>query len=258
MSYNVSNQDEFDLNYLQGSLIPAQSNYFTIGTQQLRWKDIFLGPGTINITDSVTGNNAAISVANGVFFINGIAQAQLANILVTNLTFSSDNTVQTTAANFYNGSFEDTTTQVSAGTTSANPITFNTTTNSQGVTLGSPTSRIVFTNAGTYQLALTAQFRFSGGASSYNVTMWYAKNGTNVSNSSRTFVLTSGQGAQTMAILTDDVTVTAGQYIQFYWWTDVAPSAGPNGIYLYTTAAGSNPTRPAAPSVSLNVFNVGA
>jgi len=97
MSYNIANQNEFDLSYIQGNLIPAQSNYYTIGTQQLRWKDIFLGPGTINITDSVTGNNAAISVANGVFFINGVTQAQLPNVTVTNLTFSSDNTVQTTA-----------------------------------------------------------------------------------------------------------------------------------------------------------------
>jgi hypothetical protein len=259
MGTNVANQNTLpDLNYIQSSLIPAQSLTYSIGSSNFRWKDMFLGPGTINITDAVTGNNAAISVANGVFFIDGIAQAQLPNVTVTNLTFS-DNTVQTTAAKFYNGSFEDTTTQISAGTTSANRISFNTTTNSQGISLDIPTSsRVTFANAGTYQLALTAQFCFSGGASSYNVTLWYAKNGNNVTNSARTFVLTSGQGAQVMATLIDDVTVTAGQYIQFYWWTDVAPSAGPNGIYLYPTAAGSNPTRPAAPSVTLNVFNVGA
>ena len=175
---------------------------------------------------------------------------------VPSITFSNG-TIQTTAATFYNASFEDTTTQVSAGTTSANPITFNTTTNSSGIKIGSPTSKIVFANAGTYQISLTAQFRFSGGASSYNASLWYAKNGTNVDNSLRSFVLPSAQGAQIMGILTDDVTLRAGDYIQFYWWTNVAPSAGPNGIYLYPTAAASSPTRPAAPSVTLNVFNVG-
>jgi len=258
MGTNVANQNTLpDLNYIQGSLIPAQSVTYSIGSSNFRWKDMFVGPGTINITDSVTGNNAAISVANGVFFINGVTQVQLPNVTVTNLTFS-DNTVQTTASKFYNGSFEDTTTQTSAGVTSANRITFNTTTNSQGISLDIPTSsRVTFANAGTYQFALTAQFCFTGGSSSYNASLWYAKNGTNVNNSLRSFVLPSAQGAQIMGILTDDVTVAAGEYIQFYWWTSVVPSGG-NAISLVPTAAASNPTRPAAPSVSLNVFNVGA
>ena len=174
-----------------------------------------------------------------------------------NIANQSEYDILNNIPKFYNASFEDTTTQVSAGTTSANPITFNTITHTSGITLGSPTSRIVFTNSGTYQLSLTVQFRFSGGASSYNASLWYAKNGTNVDNSLRSFVLPSAQGAQIMGVLTDDVTVVVGDFIQFYWWTNVAPTAGPNGIYLYRTPADVNPTRPAAPSVTLNVFNVG-
>ena len=80
-----------------GDLIPDVDDAYTIGSATKRWKSIFLGPGTVNITDSVLGTNATVGVANGVFFINGIAQAQLPNLKVTNLTFN-DNTVQTTAA----------------------------------------------------------------------------------------------------------------------------------------------------------------
>jgi hypothetical protein len=85
-----------DLTSVSSNISPATSNTYTLGTSDKRWKDIFVGPGTINITDSVTSNNAGISVANGVFQINNIAQAQLPNIKVTNLVFN-DNTVQTTA-----------------------------------------------------------------------------------------------------------------------------------------------------------------
>ena len=100
------------------------------------------------------------------------------------------------------------------------------------------------------------QYRFSGGASNYDITVWYTKNNTIEPNSSTTFILTSGQGSQLLAKFEDIVSVNAGDYIQFYWHTSVAPSGGPNGIYLYPTAAASNPTRPASRSVRINVFNV--
>jgi hypothetical protein len=41
-----------------------------------------------------------------------------------------------------------------------------------------------------------------------------------------------------------------GDFLQFYWWSPAA------GMALTPTATGSNPTRPASPSVNVNVFNV--
>jgi hypothetical protein len=78
-------------------IIPSVDNLYTLGDATHRWKNIWVGPGTINITDSITGNNAGITVSDGVFFIDGIAQAQLPNVKLTNLIFN-DNTTQTTAA----------------------------------------------------------------------------------------------------------------------------------------------------------------
>jgi hypothetical protein len=77
-------------------VIPALDNTYTLGNADFRWKSLHVGEGTIFITDSVTGDVAELTIADGIFFINGIAQAQLPNIKVTNLIFNDD-TVQTTA-----------------------------------------------------------------------------------------------------------------------------------------------------------------
>jgi hypothetical protein len=148
------------------------------------------------------------------------------------------------------GSFEDSTTQSSGGTTTANLITFNTTSHSNGVSMVSG-SRLTFNTAGTYVLNLLGQFFFSGGASNYNITVWVAKNGSTLANSAYTFTTTSSQGAQTLANLEDTYTVNAGDYFQFYWWAAAA------GVTLSPTAAASNPTRPASPSANLNVWRIG-
>jgi len=156
----------------------------------------------------------------------------------------------TSVTPLYYGSFEDTTTQTNAGATSANLITMNSTSNSKGISMVDG-SRVTFANAGTYHFNILGQFFFSGGASNYNITLWYTKNGQAVDNVSFTYTTTSAQGAQVLGNIEDIITVNAGDYIQFYWWAQAT------GMTLAPTSAGSNPTRPASPSVNLNVFNVG-
>jgi hypothetical protein len=148
------------------------------------------------------------------------------------------------------GSFEDTTTQGNGGATVANLITFNTTSSSQGVSVVQG-SKITFANAGVYLFNLLGQFFFSGGASNYNITVWYAKNGVIVDTSAFTFTTTSAQASQTLANVEDIITVAAGDYFQFYWWSPAT------GITLSPTAVGTSPARPAASSIHMNVFNVG-
>lgn len=150
----------------------------------------------------------------------------------------------------YCGSFENTSTLTNAGITSSNLITFDTTSTANGISVVS-SSQITFVNAGRYLVNFLGQFAFAGGASNYNITVWWAKNGTIVTNGSSTFTTTSAQNSQIMANVEDIIQIAAGDYIQFYWW------AGASGISLLSTAAGTNPTRPASPSVKLNIFNVG-
>lgn len=150
----------------------------------------------------------------------------------------------------YYGSFEDTTTHTNAGITSSNLLTFNTTSNSSGISVVN-NSRITFGHSGGYHFNLLAQFFFSGGASNYNITLWYTKNGQIVTNSAFTFTTTSAQSSQVLGNVEDIITVSAGDYIEFYWWS------GASGMTVAPTAAATNPTRPLSPSVSLNIFNVG-
>jgi hypothetical protein len=151
----------------------------------------------------------------------------------------------------YSATFFDTTTQTNGGATVANQVLINTTQQSNGFTLG-PNNRINVLNAGTYYLDFAAQLSFTGGASSpYNVTIWFTIDDVIAPNSAFTFTTTGAQNDQTLGRISDTVTLTAGQYIKFYWWSAVT------GMKLLATAAGTNPTRPLSPSVNFTIFNVG-
>ena len=147
------------------------------------------------------------------------------------------------------GSFESSTQQLNPDITKSNIVTFNSTTQSNGISIVS-TSQITFANSGIYLINFLGQFAFVGGASNFNITVWYAINGTPIPNSSYTFTTTSAQNAQILANLEDIVTINAGQYLQIFWW------AGTTGITLTPTAAASNPTRPASPSANFNTFRI--
>jgi hypothetical protein len=151
----------------------------------------------------------------------------------------------------YSATFFDTTTQNNGGATVANQVLINSTQLGNGFTLG-PDNRINVLNAGTYYLDFAAQLSFTGGASSpYNVTIWFTIDDVIVPNSAFTFTTTGAQNDQTLGRISDTVTLTAGQYIKFYWWSAVT------GMKLLATAAGTNPTRPLSPSVNFTIFNVG-
>jgi hypothetical protein len=155
------------------------------------------------------------------------------------------------ATPLYYGSFYDTTNQTNPSTSAANLISIGNTNVSNGISVQTG-SKLTFANSGSYLVNLLAQAVFTGGASSYNITIWYAKNGTIVNNSAFTFTVGSGsQNAQTLLNIEDIFTVNAGDYFQFYWWSPAS------GMSLTTTSAGTNPTRPVSPSVNLIAFNVG-
>lgn len=248
------NTDTTALLNLSNNIVPTTTNTLTLGTASKRFASIYLGPGTLYVTDQTLGTDAAITVNNGVFNIGGIVQAQLPTVSLTTLNFA-DSTSMTTAPTTWKpsyGSFESTATQTSGGTTSANLVTFNTVTTSSGTSIdtGATNSKITYANAGTYAIDFNGLYFFSGGASNYSITVWYAKNGTAVANSAYTFTTTSAQAAQVMGHITDLVTVTAGDYIQVYWWAAAA------GVALTPTAAGTSPTRPASSSTTFNTWRI--
>jgi len=158
-------------------------------------------------------------------------------------------TIDEIRTSLYSATFLDTTTQNNGGATTANQVKINTTQQSIGFTLSNDSIEVL--NDGTYFINLLMQLSFTGGASNYNVTVWFTVDDAIVPNSAFTFTTTGAQNDQTLANITDTIALTSGQVLKFYWWSQAT------GMKLLTTAAGSNPTRPASPSVNFTIFNVG-
>ena len=158
-------------------------------------------------------------------------------------------TINVTGTSLYSATFFDTTTQNNAGATTANQVKINSIQNTNGFILNN--NRVEIVNDAVYYFNLLLQLSFTGGASNYNVTVWYTIDDVIVPNSAFTFTTTGAQNDQTLANITDTIELNAGQFIKFYWWSQAT------GMKLLSTASGSNPTRPLSPSVNLSIFNVG-
>lgn len=76
-----------------GNFLPTTTNTQSLGSRTLRWGDIWIGPNTLNMTDVTTGNNAALTVANGVLLIQGANQLQVGQLKFV------DNSIESTTGN---------------------------------------------------------------------------------------------------------------------------------------------------------------
>jgi hypothetical protein len=72
-----------DLALINGDLVPSLDNTYTLGTQQLRWKDLQLGPGTLYIEDQVTGAQVGVTVIDGALLLDGADSLRIGNIRLT-------------------------------------------------------------------------------------------------------------------------------------------------------------------------------
>ncbi len=116
------------------------------------------------------------------------------------------------------GTFSSTADQTLAATNTATPITYTTTEISNGVTLGSPASRIVVADSGFYHIAVSAQLT-STSASAKNVFFWLAKNGTAVPDTTRALTKRESNAYSTLAT-SYDLSLQASDYIQIMWAAD--------------------------------------
>jgi hypothetical protein len=143
------------------------------------------------------------------------------------------------------GTFQDGTNQTAANTTTAYPITFDTTDFSNGVTL-SNSSRLNVSQSGIYNLQFSVQVKNTTNSSA-DVDFWFRKNGTDIAKSNSRFGISarksSGDPSHVIVALNFFVSLAANDYMQIVWMTsDVA-------VTIETFAAGTSPTRPSVPSV---------
>jgi hypothetical protein len=143
------------------------------------------------------------------------------------------------------GAFQDGTNQTAANTTTAYPVTFDTTDFSNGVTL-SNSSRLNVAQPGLYNLQFSIQVKNTTNSSA-DVDFWFRKNGTDIAKSNSRFGISarksSGDPSHVIVALNFFVSLAANDYVQIVWRTsDVA-------VTIETFAAGTSPIRPSVPSV---------
>lgn len=141
------------------------------------------------------------------------------------------------------GSFYDTTTQTAAAINTAYAMTFNTVDLSQGVTRGSPTSRIYVDRANVYNVQFSAQLDKTAGGVAL-VWIWLRKNGVNVPDSAGQIRI-QGNNAEILAAWNYIIQLNAGDYIEMMWEVD------DTSVILLAEAASA--VHPSVPSVILTV-----
>ena len=143
------------------------------------------------------------------------------------------------------GSFYDTTTQVATVINTATEITFNTTDLSQGVFIGSPSSRIIVDSEGIYNFDTSFQLdKTSGGTAVFD--FWFRLNGVDVANSASR-ISVQGNNAEIFSSLNYFFDLKANDYVELMFSvTDLS-------VELKTFAAAV--PHPAIPSIILTVNN---
>jgi len=157
------------------------------------------------------------------------------------------------------GSFYDTTNQYAASITTAYPITLNTTSFSNTVTIASG-SRITFAIAGYYNIQFSAQLANYDNAPQ-DIDIWFRQNGADITNSNSKFGLAArksvGDPYHTIGTVNLFVKASASDYVELVWRSSIVSSAT-TGAYIEAYAAGATPTRPATPSMIVTAQFVSA
>ena len=172
-------------------------------------------------------------------------QAQLANLVtdVQALAVSPPVTPQLKRARY--GSFYDTTTQTGTTINTAKAITFNTTDLSNGVYLGTPTSRVYVDTPGIYNYDMSFQLdKTSGGVGDFYI--WFRLNGVDVANSA-SYIQIQGNNHEIFSSLNYFFDLNAGDYVEIMF------SVSTLSVELAAFAAAA--PVPAIPSIILTVAN---
>lgn len=137
------------------------------------------------------------------------------------------------------GSFSDTTDQFAASTNTAYAITFNTTDYNRGISLGSPTSRVVVTKTGLYNFQFSLQLD-KNNSSAGQVYIWPRINGVDVPNSATKLVV-QGPTAEVVAAWNFILELNTSDYFQLMW------STSDTGCHIsHEPASGPVPVIPSA------------
>lgn len=146
----------------------------------------------------------------------------------------------------YYGQFARTTDQVAGSINTAVAVVFDTTEVANGITLGTPASRLVAANSGLYSFAINFQV-LSNSASSKNGWFWFRKNGVDIADSSNRLTL-SANNEYSILHKTDFISLDASDYVEIMFAVD--------DTNLWLDASAATAFGPAAPAVLVAVTQV--
>lgn len=126
-----------------------------------------------------------------------------------------------------------------AAANTAYKLTYDALAGNDGITQGTPASRIVFEEAGQYVIAFSAQIS-STSASTVHFYFWPSVNGTNIADSAMTTAL-HRNNATVVTSRTQIFTVAAGDYFEVNYMIDST-----SGFLNYTAASSPVPAIPAS------------
>jgi hypothetical protein len=143
------------------------------------------------------------------------------------------------------GSFYDTTTQTATTINTAKAITFNSTDLSNGVFIGTPTSRIIVDSEGIYNFDTSFQLdKTSGGTAEFY--FWFRLNGVDVPDSASQIRI-QGNDAEIFSSLNYFFDLKAGDYVEMMFST--------TSLSVELLSVVATPPVPAIPSIILTVSN---
>lgn len=138
---------------------------------------------------------------------------------------------------------------VTASLSAANtayPITFDTVSIANGISIGTTASQIIFSKTGLYRINATIQLA-STGSNIKQVYVWLRKNGVDIPNTSTTISIESATAMFT-PMKSNLVSVNSGDYIELCW------AATDNSVSI--SASASTAFSPANPACTLNIEQI--
>jgi hypothetical protein len=143
------------------------------------------------------------------------------------------------------GSFYDTTTQTATTINTAKAVTFNNTDLSQGVFLGTPTSRVYVDTPGIYNFDTSFQLdKTAGGVGLFY--LWFRLNGVDVPDSASQIRI-QGNNAEIFSSLNYFFDLNAGDYVEIMYSVD--------DLSVQILAEAAAAPHPGIPSIILTVSN---
>jgi hypothetical protein len=146
----------------------------------------------------------------------------------------------------YYGAFTNSTNLTQGSANTALAVTFNSTSISAGVSIGSPASRLVVGHSGVYNFTFTLQAKKSSSSVGY-IWVWVRKNGVDVAGSALKYAI-QGSTAEAVISRTVPLTMAINDYAELMWAVDST------AITLFADSATG--FAPAVPSATMSVTQI--